>query len=380
MLGEYIGGDNGLAAQIIENTPHNVVASATIMTRLLLPGIVATIALLMFSGCADPEVRYLTASVPQSREMEQLLDELAAPGKSDDVRFAINSRIISLLHAGGETGKLNVFLTEYVAKHPDDKNNAYYLLLVADIYRVERAYPFAILYYDRVLRNYQDLLIAGGQSVHYLCLTNLTNLVEQPEIRIGYYRELVSRFGDQIDKGSVHYYMARTYEQIGEWNLAIQAYKEFLRYPETSIRQDPHAHQNAESMVKLFELKNKRWPRESLEELIAQIRNAIWRRDARALNALRSKVGFFARAWEEDRAKTELALVSDLSVFIRQGGIRTYPLDRDSNDREAYLKTTGWSFRIRTWYLYFRKIHFPADPRIHGDWEWAGIYLGEKPY
>ena len=56
-------------------------------------------------------------------------------------------------------------------------------------------------------------------------------------------------------------------------------------------------------------------------------------------------------------------------------------LDPDSNAQEAYLETWGWSYyRIRTWYLYFRKVHFPADPEINGHWEWAGIYFGSKPF
>ncbi|MCI6442425.1 MAG: tetratricopeptide repeat protein, partial [Spirochaetia bacterium] len=45
---------------------------------------------------------------------------------------------------------------------------------------------------------------------------------------------------------------------------------------------------------------------------------------------------------------------------------------------EAYLRTTGWSNYVNVWYLYFRKVNFPADPEIHGRWEWAGIYYGEK--
>ena len=28
--------------------------------------------------------------------------------------------------------------------------------------------------------------------------------------------------------------------------------------------------------------------------------------------------------------------------------------------------------------VYFRKVNFPLDPDIHGNWEWAGIYMGEK--
>ena len=45
---------------------------------------------------------------------------------------------------------------------------------------------------------------------------------------------------------------------------------------------------------------------------------------------------------------------------------------------EAYLKTWGWSQYVSVWYLYFRKVNYPVDPDIHGNWEWAGIYLGER--
>jgi len=52
-------------------------------------------------------------------------------------------------------------------------------------------------------------------------------------------------------------------------------------------------------------------------------------------------------------------------------------LDASSNSTEAFLRTWGWA-QISTWYLYFRKIYFPSDPEIHGRWEWAGVYYGEK--
>jgi hypothetical protein len=49
-----------------------------------------------------------------------------------------------------------------------------------------------------------------------------------------------------------------------------------------------------------------------------------------------------------------------------------------SNSTEAYLRTQGWSQYINVWYLYFHKIYFPENPEIHGRWEWAGVYYGEK--
>ena len=53
-------------------------------------------------------------------------------------------------------------------------------------------------------------------------------------------------------------------------------------------------------------------------------------------------------------------------------------LDEASNENEAYLKTWGWNTYVNTWYLYFRKVNFPLDPDINGNWEWAGIYIGNK--
>jgi len=53
-------------------------------------------------------------------------------------------------------------------------------------------------------------------------------------------------------------------------------------------------------------------------------------------------------------------------------------VDELSNEGEAYLRSTGWNYRIPTWYFYFRRVEYPADPDVNGAWEWAGVYFGEK--
>ena len=53
-------------------------------------------------------------------------------------------------------------------------------------------------------------------------------------------------------------------------------------------------------------------------------------------------------------------------------------LDEASNPNEAYLRTWGWATYVPIFYFYFRKVDFPLNPDIHGNWEWAGIYLGNK--
>ena len=50
----------------------------------------------------------------------------------------------------------------------------------------------------------------------------------------------------------------------------------------------------------------------------------------------------------------------------------------DLTASKAFLRTSNWSYRVGTWYFYFRRIDFPSDPEIDGRWEWAGIYFGEK--
>jgi hypothetical protein len=90
-------------------------------------------------------------------------------------------------------------------------------------------------------------------------------------------------------------------------------------------------------------------------------------------------VNFFTRSWGEEIADDEGMAELSLSVFMSSRLIRYADmLDAGSNANEAYLRTTGWERDISTGYLYFRKIYFPPDPEIHGRWEWAGVYYGER--
>jgi tetratricopeptide (TPR) repeat protein len=316
------------------------------------------------------------------RELHALLQKLENEENAPETRFIINNQIINIYFEYAAYQKLNLFLTTYVKTYPTDQYDAYYLLLVAENYRTAEAYPFAIHYFERVLKNYSDLLLEGNRSVHYICLTNLVSLVNEPEIRVNYYKELLERFRDNIDRGATYYHLATTYEELGKWDLAMQHFKEYLKYPETTISGNPNARDQVASAVAFYDMPKKRWTEESLDRLVAIIRNAIWTKNARRLNDTRSGVGFFVRAWEEEDSEQELELLDDLTIFFEQGKTTrsSADLDRDSNEKEAYLRTTGWGYRIPTWYLYFRMVDFPADPDIHGEWEWAGIYLGEKPY
>ncbi len=341
----------------------------TVSVSLLLLSVIFSVI-----GCRTNNSYYIVGNNEQQQELQQLFTILENKSK-----FIVIQRIIKLLHNSGYKKKLNLFLTTYIQKNQEDPFNAYYLLIVAQNYMEEKAYPFAVHYFERILNNYSDLSVRG-KSVHYICLKNLVQLVDTPEVKVNYYRDLLGRFPEEIDKGSTYYRLATTYEKLGEWDLAIQAYKNFLKFPETHITGIPEAQQEAQSMVDFYLYDGEDWTMESLDDLVNTIKWAIYRRDVRTLRRYMSEINFFTTSWEEQVKKSEEDFEEHLGTFLNSRIRYMADLDRDSNAQEAYLKTTGWSYRIKTWYLYFRKVHFPADPERHGRWEWAGIYFGEKPF
>ncbi len=345
--------------------------------RKSVPFLAAMLLLLSVLSCTDPNAYFIVGDKDQQRELRQLFAYLQKEPEAGENRFTIIHQIAGILMSSGYSEKLNLFLTTYVERFPNDPFNSYYLFIVGQNYLSMKARPMAALYFERVLKNHPDILIRGD-SIHYICLNALIDLVEEPEYRVNYYKELIARFGDRIDQGTTVYSLAKTYEQLGEWDQAIQSYQKFLKYPDTVITGHPDAYRNVRDMLE-FANSSRGWAMEDLNDLIDTIKNAIRNRNVRELERYRAKVNFFAMSWEQEESDANSQVIFDLGTFLRNSKVGYSPtLDIDSNATEAYLRTWGWSYRIRTWYLYFRKIRFPADPEINGRWEWAGIYFGEK--
>ncbi|MBP7495620.1 MAG: tetratricopeptide repeat protein [Spirochaetales bacterium] len=332
---------------------------------------------MLVMGCSSKDAYYAIGPKDKAKETEELLRLLRDEKQEDAGKFVLIQQIAHNLMAVGSIERLNVFLTTYVEKNPNDSFNAYYLYLVGQNYSMQNSPPIAAYYYNRVLRNHPDIIVQGN-SIHFNCLQELIHLTKEPEYRINYYKEIQGRFPNKVDPGSTYYYMGKTYETLGEWEQAIQMYTKFLKYPETVIPENPDARQQIANYL-AFHASDKKWIRESLEEIVNEIKNAIAQRDVKALLNLRAQVNFFAMSWEQDESESYAQAFFDLGTFLRGSTVRyAENLDIDSNAQEAYLETWGWTYRISTWYLYFRKIHYPQDPSIHGRWEWAGIYFGEK--
>ena len=329
---------------------------------------------IVLGGCARHELlwvpdRSLNADL---QELRGELERTDSGPATADRRYALVAEIARTLRRGGEGGRERTFLTLYAGQHPQDPYNAAHLVTVADSYLDAGQAPMAVHYCRRALRNFPDLEV-HGRSLHRHCLERLVELDDAVR-HVEYYRELVERFPERIDLGLSLYRLAAAYAGRGDWEQGLEAYGRFLRAPPTEIPGEPHAYRRVTELIR-FHRSDKSWIRDDLATLVAEARAAIASRDVRALRRLQAHVNFFATSWGSDATLTRRFR---LEAFPMRRVYADAELHPDSNDREAFLRTVGWTARVTTWYLYFRRIDYGVDPRVDGTWEWAGIYFGER--
>ncbi len=340
----------------------------------LTPAVAALAAVVALGGCARPGLLW----VPDrdlNADLRRLSRELEGTGNGPESaarRYALIAEIARTLRRGGEGGRERTFLTLRAQRHPLDPYNTAYLVTAADSYREAGQTPLAAHYYRRALRNHPDLEVRG-RSLHRLCLERLVELDGHVR-RVEYYRELIERFPDRIDLAFALYRLAGAYAERGVWQAALDAYQAFLAAPPTDIPGEPRAYRRAAELVR-FHHSDKSWIRDDLPALVAEAQSAVARRDMAAMRRLQAEVNFFATSWGSDATLTRRFRLEAFPMRRVRAAAQLHP---DSNEREAFLRTTGWTFRVTTWYLYFRRIDYPIDPHVDGSWEWAGIYFGEK--
>jgi len=336
-------------------------------------------ALLSFFGRPN-DTAYLINDITENRpEQKELITLLTTADQIPETKFATMNSIAKNLLKEKKNANLILFLTSSAEKNPGDPYNAYWLLLVAHTYLDEGSPQIAEYYFERILENCPDMEIKG-KSIHLVCLENLIRISDSPESQIKYYTDMITRFPEQVDLGRSYFMLARSYEQLGEWKLAIQTYTQFLSYGrfDVLIPGVPDTYEYAKRIVD-YDSSSKDWTFETLDDLVTSVKKAIDGYDYRRLERYRAKVNFFAMSWKQDASDNNAQADFQMSDFMGGNKIRySDTLDSSSNPNEAYLRTSGWSQYVGVWYLYFRKVDFPADPEIHGRWEWAGIYYGEK--
>ena len=327
------------------------------------------------TGTVLPEARSKKFKDTQAQLHKLLIEE-----ENPELRFTIMKTMAGNLQAAHDYTSLILFLTEWVDSHPDDQYNSYWLLQTAFAYLKCSSEPMAQHYFEKALRNYSDLTIQG-QSIHQLCLKHLLQISTDSANRITYYNQLITRFPDSVSTTELYLRMALEYEKEGEWSQALRCYQLFLSKDDATTIQIPgipNAFKTAKRLID-FNSSSKSWTYETLDDLVRNVKAALKAGDVGWLENIRSKVNFFAMSWKTDENSDNAQSGLNLSAYMFEKSINySATLDEMSTPSEAYLRTWGWNTSPNIWYLYFRKVNFPADQNIHGRWEWAGVYFGEK--
>ena len=198
-----------------------------------------------------------------------------------------------------------------------------------------------------------------------------------------YYRMLIHRFPDSIDVFESYQRMIEQYRRIADWPLLFRSYRELLDFCASDVdacREDAARAEYVDTIraqLRFFE-SDHYWIADNLDTLVARVKQALTTQSVSQLLNWQAGVNFFARSWEQEEFDFNSQISFNIGVFLNRSSVRfENELDSSSNAQEAYLRTWGWSHRIPTWYFYFRRIDFPVNPEVHGNWEWAGIFFGE---
>lgn len=329
-----------------------------------------------FASCTKTSSKQLSNEEIQKIYKESMKNSLLDSSQ----KFTCIDKIAQNYLANEQYQDAILLLTKWVEENPNDIYNSYWLLMTAHAYLSLNAEPVAEYYFDKILQLYPDLYVKGI-SVHYRCLQNLIQISKSSTHKIKYFNDLINRFPQNINTTELYLRLAIEYQNDNQWEEALKAYSLFIQQPDASTIQipgEPDAYNNARRLID-FNSSSKDWTFESLSSLEAAIRRAIKNYDSRTLDRYRAKVNFFTMSWKQDEVDVDAQEEFSMGNWMNGNAIRVSPtLDESSTSNEAYLKTWGWSDYVSVWYLYFRKVDFPLDPEINGNWEWAGIYIGNK--
>ena len=345
------------------------------MLRRFAPILFAIAAALLAASCGRG--RYVPESLSRDANFRKFLSITSDPETDPATRYAAMEPIISRARDAGEHEWLIAELGSVLESHPEDPYGAYYLMAMAESAREMGSEELAIDYFRRLLADYPDLIIRD-RPLHLLALREVASGSGNPREAIAARLEMQRRFSDLIDPGRNLYALAGEYRKIGDWDGMYRCLSQFQQYPGTVVPGVPDALWRAQYAVQFHE-GDKSWTMENLDDLVGTIQYAIRTNDRNLLKRYQSKNNFFIMNWSQDVSDRFSRMYDvDIGSFLKSSVRYRAELEPFSNENEAYLWTAGWSWKIRTWYLYFHRVDYPADPEINGRWEWAGIYLGER--
>lgn len=329
-----------------------------------------------FFSCNKTNTTELSSQDTFLQYKEALETQVLTP----EQKYSVLNKMTSFLLDQKNYQDLIILTTKWVDENPDDIYNSWWLLQTAHAYLSLNSEPVAEYYFDRILHTCPDLYVEG-KSIHFICLQNLIQISKTPSHRIKYFNELITRFPQNINTTELYLRLAIEYENDYQWDKALKTYALFIQQPDATTIQIagvPDAYKKARQLID-FNSSSKDWTFETLNGLTKAVQTAIKNYDAWTLDKYKAKVNFFTMSWNKDENYTDSQDDFSMANWMYGNSIRFSPtLDESSSSNEAYLKTWGWNDYVSTWYFYFRKIDFPLNPEINGNWEWAGIYIGNK--
>ncbi len=338
--------------------------------------------LIILTSCNKEKYpQYIENDNPHKVELELLFPLLEVDQKHHENRFTVMSEIISKMRNQEDLGKLNLLITTYINNNPKDPYNSYYILSLASNYLKKDLIDFAKVYLNKAIMEFQDLEIRG-ESTHLKALEILIGITNDNLNKVYYYKRLIKNHSENINESETYYKLGETLEVCELWDQAIESFEKYLSYPSTSELTEAEMRDDIINKVG-FHYSNKRWVEKDLDTLVNQIKYAIEIRNPVLLDRYRA-FNFFIINWKSKYTDLKSSFPMESYVLTNMNIKTALNLDPMSNETEAYLAVEGypWTSSIwyvyPTWYFYFRQIDFPQDPEIHGGWEWAGIFLGEK--
>ncbi len=315
--------------------------------------------------------------IQSTQNLDSLFSIIEGSGSYQEKTVIIEQAIESL-SSRNLVEQITPYLTRYLASHPNDPFESYYRYLVASMKSQSGQEELASFYYEWAIKAPLDVEIKG-KSVQFKSIQKVLNFSIDPSLRIELLNLLLSRFPKKIDHGLINYQLAKAYEENGDYQESFAAYRHYLAFPGTQIPGKVNEEQRVRELLSVSQ-SNPEWTRTSLDRLVSEVRSALSQKDTIRILELQAKVNFFSMSWLQEKADFNSQVSYDLKRFIENSSQLYFAngLDANSNSQEAYLKTWGWNAFIPTWFLYFRKINFPADPEINGNWEWAGIFFGDS--
>jgi tetratricopeptide (TPR) repeat protein len=286
-------------------------------------------------------------------------------------------QLVELAQTGEERSNAIRTLLAFHARYPYDPYGAFVSLILAEAFENEGQTSFSRHYYERSLRYPLDVRVSG-EPVQLRAARKLYSVETDPARKITLARMFIEKYASFVDVPRLLYELGFLYEQNAQFDESYKSFTEFLKNSGSVAQSDPNTVDDIRNRLNLYTLKRD-WGYKSLNDLVNRVKTAIRAKDVRTVSLLRSKNRFFSMSWLQEKNDFNSVIDFDMNRFIyNSSGIYfENQLEPFSNSQEAFLKSRGWGVQMPVWYLYFRKVDFPADPNYHNSWEWAGVYFGD---